>query len=61
MDIRLIKKSECLMCPATIHDYSHTAFIEVVSFHGTEGYKDFFKVLYYACYIENPYQMNLPY
>ena len=46
--MRFIKKSKCLLCPATatVGDTStHTAYIEILSFVGTESYKDFFKVI----------------
>ena len=49
LDIRFIKKSECLLCPATarIGDTStHTAYIEILSFVGTQNYKEFFTVHY---------------
>ena len=48
MDIRLSKKSQCLLCPATApagDNSNHTAYIEILSFIGTKKYKEFLKVL----------------
>ena len=49
MGMRIIKKSDCLLCPAANlpgHPHypasTHTAYIEIGSFVGTETYKDFF-------------------
>lgn len=50
MDLRIIQKSQCLLCPATCNlkhaageTSTHTAFLEMLSFAGTKRYKDFFK------------------
>ena len=46
--MRFIKKSKCLLCPATAmagDTSTHTAYIEILSFVGTETYRDFFKVM----------------
>ena len=54
MDMRIIKRSDTLLCPASKLsskstessrplDGTHTAFIEILSFAGTENYKAFFK------------------
>jgi DNA-binding phage protein len=46
IDMRFIKKSKCLLCPATAmagDTSTHTAYIEILSFVGTETYRDFFK------------------
>ena len=56
--IRLIKKSKCLLCPATppAGDTStHTVYVEIFSFVGTETYKDFFTVNNY----DNPHVFML--
>ena len=45
LDIRIIKKSDCLLCPAVKRDVdqsTHTAFVEILSFAGTQSYKEFF-------------------
>ena len=49
MDMRIIAKSDCLLCPGSnlpghpnYPTSTHTAFIEILSFAGTENYKDFF-------------------
>ena len=45
MDIRVIKKSDCLLCPAVKRDVdqsTHTAFVEIVGFAGTQSYMKFF-------------------
>ena len=47
VDMRFIKKSKCLLCPATAQagdTSTHTAYIEIISFVGTETYQDFYKV-----------------
>ena len=47
LDLRLIKKSSCLLCPAVRREgdnSTHTAYIEILSFVGTENYKQFFTV-----------------
>ena len=48
-DMRTIAKSDCLLCPAANlpghPDYptsTHTTYIEVISYVGTENYKDIF-------------------
>ena len=47
MDIRVIEKSECLLCPATKRENdttsTHTAFLEILSFAGTQNYQEFFR------------------
>lgn len=46
LDIRIIKKSDCLLCPAVKRDKdqsTHTAFIEILSYAGTQSYKEFFR------------------
>ena len=56
--IRLIKKSKCLLCPATPQagdTSTHTVYVEIFSFVGTETYKDFFTVNNY----DNPHVFML--
>ena len=47
MDVRIISKSNTLLCPASkLGDddkTTHTAFLEILSFAGTDGYKEFFR------------------
>ena len=40
--MRVIKKSDALLCPASIGDEEHIAYIEVLSTSGTPGYEQFF-------------------
>ena len=62
--MRFIKKSKCLLCPATAmagDTSTHTAYIEILSFVGTETYRDFFKVMenYICTHPSSPfYQHN---
>ena len=45
LDIRVIKKSEALLCPATPgkgDTSTHTAFVEILSFAGNQAYENFF-------------------
>ena len=42
MEMRVMHKSESLLCPASIGDEDHIAFIEVLSTTGTPGYDQFF-------------------
>ena len=49
MELRVIAKSDCLLCPATRHPRddapvtAHTAYLEILSFAGSENYQKFFK------------------
>ena len=43
IDFRVIAKSDCLLCPASVGGKSHTAYIEVLSFVGNEDYEEAFK------------------
>ena len=45
VDFRVIATSNCLLCPAVKKgiNHTHTAYIEVVSFVGTQDYRPFFK------------------
>ena len=46
MDVRLIKKSDCLLCPAARlpgDTSTHTAFVEILSIVGTNEYEKFFQ------------------
>ena len=40
--MRVLKKSDALLSPASIGDEEHVAFIEVLSTTGTRGYEQFF-------------------
>ena len=42
MEMRVIKKSDALLCPASLGDEEHIAYIEVLSTVGTRGYEQFF-------------------
>lgn len=42
LEMRVIKKSDALLCPASIGDEEHVAYIEVLSTTGTPGYEQFF-------------------
>ena len=42
MEMRVIKKSTSLLCPASLGSEEHIAYIEVLSTAGTPGYKPFF-------------------
>ena len=45
LDIRIIQKSYSLLCPAVKRDVdqsTHTAFVEILSYAGTQSYKQFF-------------------
>ena len=39
----MLRKSECLLCPASVGDEEHVAYIEVLSTVGTPGYIEYFK------------------
>ena len=46
LDIRVIKESNCLLCPAVKRDVdqsTHTAFVELVSFARTQSHEKFFQ------------------
>jgi hypothetical protein len=42
MEMRVMQKSESLLCPASIGDETHITYIEVLSTTGTRGYEQFF-------------------
>ena len=42
MEMRVMKKSDTLLCPASLGDEEHVAYIEVLSTEGTPGYEEFF-------------------
>ena len=42
MEMRVIKKSDTLLCPASLGDEENVAYVEVLSMDGTHGYKEFF-------------------
>ena len=42
MEMRVIKKSDTLLCPASLGDEEHVAYIEVLSTEGTPGHEQFF-------------------
>ena len=42
MEMRVIKKSDALLCPASLGDEEHIAYIQVLSTVGTRGYEQFF-------------------
>ena len=42
MEMRVMHKSEAFMCPASIGNEDHIAYIEVLSSAGTQGYEQFF-------------------
>ena len=46
MELRIIAKSDCLLCPASKmgHDdtSTHTAYLEILSFTGTKNYRKLF-------------------
>lgn len=43
MEMRVIHKSKALLCPASLGNEDHIAYIEVLSTSGTRGYEDFFE------------------
>ena len=43
MEMRVIKKSESLLCPASIGKEEHVAYIEVLSAADTPGYEEYFR------------------
>lgn len=40
--MRVLKKGTSLLCPASIGDTTHMAYIEVLSTSGTQGYEQYF-------------------
>jgi hypothetical protein len=42
MEMRVMKKSKALLCPASVGNEEHIAFIEILSTSGTRGYEQFF-------------------
>ena len=38
-----MRKSDCFLCPASIGNEEHIAYIEVLSTVGTPGYEDYFR------------------
>ena len=42
MEMRVMHKSESLLCPASIGDEDHITYLEVLSTVGTPGYESFF-------------------
>ena len=42
MEMRVMKKSEALLCPASLGNEEHIAYIEILSTAGTPGYEQFF-------------------
>ena len=42
LEMRVMKKSDVLLSPASIGDEEHIAYIEVLSTTGTRGYEQFF-------------------
>ena len=42
MEMRVMRKSDALLCPATLGEEEHIAYIEVLSTTGTQGYEQYF-------------------
>lgn len=42
LEMRVMKKSNCFLCPASIGTQDHIAYIEVLSTAGTPNYKEYF-------------------
>ena len=42
MEMRVMHKSEALLCPASIGDEDHITYLEVLSTTGVRGYEEFF-------------------
>ncbi len=42
MEMRVVQKGSAFLCPSSIGDYTHVAYIEVLSTSGTQGYEQYF-------------------
>ncbi len=42
MEMRILKKGNALLCPSSIGDHTHIAYVEVLSTSGTQGYEQYF-------------------
>ena len=45
MEMRVMRKSDCLLCPASVGNEKHIAYIEVLSTVGTPDYLEYFEAV----------------